>query len=633
MNTQAHTSVANRKNESLKSFSKEQKREVWLKTTQQVVSQELDPYNLGVYLAISTFINEEGICWPSYETIATKSSIGKTKVIESVRELRKKGLIKVENRKKRDGSYNSNLISLVPFFDLQAGHKVEQRVDQIEDSISSGYLNQKKSKHLQVKDEEVSQSQIEKRLDRIEQMLLRLGAGQEQVESSAARSQDVERLEKKIELLLEAKTKEQFQRLETFMQSFKMMLIQLAALISPSILQQILSSLEEGGRRVERSEGSVKQSVDTSYLSRGCSPNGQGQDYTASKPPTLQDIDNKSFTTSIQCRETVSPMSPDGQKHDLRTYRTIEEKSVERVSSDLSSMSQSSEQKHISSLSLHSSLSISSVGKEQEKQSSSTSSFTSTTNTSTTDSSTSSYQPYIELQDWMVSWAEKVNPGVDVYEATFKLNEWFKSPSMASRFNDSQKVLSKWKDWITNEGLFTRSRERRLHQLKASDDLQAAPQATTAVSSSQPASASKDSRPSAASSKASGDEARPSSEHQASRPNYKSKEYTNFLLKVGSEQVVMKDSELDKLRLEIERANLIEKLQQDLWNELDDDKKLSLITDKQKQLLSSKHQYLYIRMVDDEFRKKAIYEIQKDLSNDYLNSHPEIVSVGTALAS
>lgn len=435
------------------------------------------------------------------------------------------------------------------------------------------------------------------------------------------------------------------------MQSFKMMLIQLAALISPSILQQILSSLEEGGRRVERSEGSVKQSVDTSYLSRGCSPNSQGQDYTASKPPTLQDIDNKSFTTSIQCRETVSPMSPDGQEHDLRTYRTIEEKSVERVSSDLSSMSQSSEQKDISSLSLHSSLSISSVGKEQEKQSSSTSSFTSTTDSSTSISSTSSYQPYIELQDWMVSWAEKVNPGVDVFEATFKLNEWFKSPSMASRFNDSQKVLSKWKDWITNEGLFTRSRERRLHQLKASNDLQAAPQATTAVSSSQPASssdfrqssptpssqpASKDSRPSAASSKASGDEARasvPASEHQASRPNYKSKEYTNFLLKVGSEQVVMKDSELDKLRLEIERANLIEKLQQDLWNELDDDKKLSLITDKQKQLLSSKYQYNYIRMVDDEFRKKAIYEIQKDLSNDYLNSHPEIVSVGTALAS
>lgn len=399
------------------------------------------------------------------------------------------------------------------------------------------------------------------------------------------------------------------------MQSFKMMLIQLAALISPSMLQQILSSLEEGGRRVERSEGSVKQSVDTSYLSRGCSPNGQGQDYTASKPPTLQDVDNKSFTTSIQCRETVSPMSPDGQEHDLRTYRTIEEKSVERVSSDLSSMSQSSEQKHISSLSLHSSLSISSVGKEQEKQSSSTSSFTSTTNTSTTDSSTSSYQPYIELQDWMVSWAEKVNPGVDVFEATFKLNEWFKSPSMASRFNDSQKVLSKWKDWITNEGLFTRSRERRLHQLhqlKASDDLQAAPQATTAAPSSQLV--SKDSRPSPASS---------------SQPASKA----SFLLKVGSEQVVMKDSELDKLRLEIERANLIEKLQQDLWNELDDDKKLSLITDKQKQLLSSKHQYLYIRMVDDEFRKKAIYEIQKDLSNDYLNSHPEIVSVGTALAS
>jgi hypothetical protein len=183
-------------------------------------------------------------------------------------------------------------------------------------------------------------------------------------------------------------------------------------------------------------------------------------------------------------------------------------------------------------------------------------------------------------------------------------------------------------------GLFTRSRERRLHQLhqfKASDDLQAAPQATTAAPSSQLV--SKDSRPSAASSKASGDEARPGSEHQASRPNYKSKEYTNFLLKVGSEQVVMKDSELDKLRLEIERANLIEKLQQDLWNELDDDKKLSLITDKQKQLLSSKYQYLYIRMADDEFRKKAIYEIQKDLSNDYLNSHPEIVSVGTALAS
>jgi len=65
-----------------------------------------------VLLALADSANDDGYCWPSYETIARKANLGRRYVIVIMEKLESAGLVKKTHRFK-DGDYTSNLYQVV----------------------------------------------------------------------------------------------------------------------------------------------------------------------------------------------------------------------------------------------------------------------------------------------------------------------------------------------------------------------------------------------------------------------------------------------------------------------------------------------------------------------------------------
>jgi len=76
--------------------------------------EDLTIYEKTVYIVIARYVNGENKAFPSYETIAKKGSMSKSKAKYVVNSLVQKGLLKKEFRKSKDKNcYTSNLYTLL----------------------------------------------------------------------------------------------------------------------------------------------------------------------------------------------------------------------------------------------------------------------------------------------------------------------------------------------------------------------------------------------------------------------------------------------------------------------------------------------------------------------------------------
>ena len=70
-------------------------------------------YQKLVYIYLGKFANSDQKCFPSVRTLARLTGIGISKVKSTINELVQKGMIRKENRRRRDGGKNSNLYTLL----------------------------------------------------------------------------------------------------------------------------------------------------------------------------------------------------------------------------------------------------------------------------------------------------------------------------------------------------------------------------------------------------------------------------------------------------------------------------------------------------------------------------------------
>lgn len=74
-----------------------------------ITNTEIDTYEFRVLCYLLMLSDDDGICFPSYNTIAEKIGIGETKAKNAIKHLIELGIIKKINRTKEDGSAGSNL--------------------------------------------------------------------------------------------------------------------------------------------------------------------------------------------------------------------------------------------------------------------------------------------------------------------------------------------------------------------------------------------------------------------------------------------------------------------------------------------------------------------------------------------
>jgi len=75
-------------------------------------SQEVTPKAKLVYLVIQSHTNEQGTAWPSQATIATESGLSLATVKRGLEELRKRGLVTAQERRRKDGGQTSSLYAV-----------------------------------------------------------------------------------------------------------------------------------------------------------------------------------------------------------------------------------------------------------------------------------------------------------------------------------------------------------------------------------------------------------------------------------------------------------------------------------------------------------------------------------------
>ncbi|PAV02622.1 hypothetical protein CBG25_09785 [Arsenophonus sp. ENCA] len=71
-------------------------------------SQVGNPARKLVLLKLADHANDEGICWPSYESIAKQCEISKRTVIRHIAELEKQGLVQVFQRERNGHHHNQS---------------------------------------------------------------------------------------------------------------------------------------------------------------------------------------------------------------------------------------------------------------------------------------------------------------------------------------------------------------------------------------------------------------------------------------------------------------------------------------------------------------------------------------------
>lgn len=79
----------------------------------RVMSEVWDHANLEgaqllVLLALADFANDDGYCWPSYETLAKKARVSRRYAIQVVKRLQALGYVVATHRRGEDGEWSSN---------------------------------------------------------------------------------------------------------------------------------------------------------------------------------------------------------------------------------------------------------------------------------------------------------------------------------------------------------------------------------------------------------------------------------------------------------------------------------------------------------------------------------------------
>ena len=93
-----------------------------------ITNTVIDCFEYRVLSYLLMLSDDEGICFPSYSTIAAKIGIGETKVKNSIKHLTELGLIKKKKRMKDNGSASSNLYVVCEKTALQVAEKSDEVV-------------------------------------------------------------------------------------------------------------------------------------------------------------------------------------------------------------------------------------------------------------------------------------------------------------------------------------------------------------------------------------------------------------------------------------------------------------------------------------------------------------------------
>lgn len=67
------------------------------------------------WLALCSYADDEGHCWPSVNTMSGLTGIGERTLKRGIEELIEKKFVTKEQRKKEDGSFSSNYYTLYEF--------------------------------------------------------------------------------------------------------------------------------------------------------------------------------------------------------------------------------------------------------------------------------------------------------------------------------------------------------------------------------------------------------------------------------------------------------------------------------------------------------------------------------------
>ncbi|MBQ2897971.1 MAG: helix-turn-helix domain-containing protein [Clostridia bacterium] len=93
-----------------------------------ITNTEIDTYEFRVLCYLLMLADDDGICFPSYNTIAEKIGIGETKAKNAIKRLIELGIIKKTNRTKEDGSAGSNLYVVCEKTTMQVAEKPDEVV-------------------------------------------------------------------------------------------------------------------------------------------------------------------------------------------------------------------------------------------------------------------------------------------------------------------------------------------------------------------------------------------------------------------------------------------------------------------------------------------------------------------------
>ncbi|WP_337398867.1 helix-turn-helix domain-containing protein [Congzhengia sp.] len=94
-----------------------------------ITNTDIDTYEFRVLCYLLMLSDDEGVCFPSYNTIAEKIGIGETKVKSAIKRLIELGIINKTNRTKEDGSAGSNLYVVCEKTTMQVAEKPDVVVE------------------------------------------------------------------------------------------------------------------------------------------------------------------------------------------------------------------------------------------------------------------------------------------------------------------------------------------------------------------------------------------------------------------------------------------------------------------------------------------------------------------------
>ena len=91
-----------------------------------ITNTEIDTYEFRVLCYLLMLADDDGICFPSYNTIAEKIGIGETKAKNAIKHLIELGIVKKTNRTKENGSAGSNLYVVCEKTTMQVAEKPDE---------------------------------------------------------------------------------------------------------------------------------------------------------------------------------------------------------------------------------------------------------------------------------------------------------------------------------------------------------------------------------------------------------------------------------------------------------------------------------------------------------------------------